>query len=180
MEYIRIPSERIGVLIGKEGKVKSQIEEKLNVKLTVDNEEGTVTIQNKGEDVLAEWKAKNIITAIGRGFNPRKAMKLCHDEYVLEVIDLQDIVGKSPKALKRQKGRIIGQGGKTRKIIEECTGSDVSVYGKTVAIVGTLERVQAAREAILMLARGKPHGVVYKILQRKARELKEKSFSLWK
>jgi ribosomal RNA assembly protein len=180
MEYVRVPTERIGVLIGKKGKVKAQIEKELNVKLTVDTNEGIVTIENKGEDVLAEWKARDIVKAIGRGLNPSKALKLRSDDYVLEIIELPDIVGRSEKALRRQKGRIIGQGGKTRKIIEECTGTDVSVYGKTVAIVGSIERVRAARDAVIMLAKGMPHGVVYKVLQRKARELKEKSMALWK
>jgi ribosomal RNA assembly protein len=179
MEYVKIPRSRVAVLIGKDGKVKEEIEERLKVKLTVD-EEGTVAVENVGEDVLAEWKARDMVKAIGRGLNPRKALKLTSDEYVLDVIKLQDIVGRSKKALIRQKGRIIGQGGKTRRMIEECTGTDVSVSGKTVAIIGTPERVQAARRAVVMLAKGIPHGVVYKMLQRKARELKEKSLSLWK
>jgi ribosomal RNA assembly protein len=180
MEYLRISKERIGVLIGKEGLTKKEIEDRLNVKLDVDADEGIVRIGNVGEDVLAEWKARDIIKAIGEGLNPRKAMKLTSDDYVLEIIDLEDIVGRSKKAVLRQKSRIIGSKGKTRRAVEEYTGADVSVSRKRVAIVGTPERADAAREAITMLTRGMPHGVVYKILQKKARELKEKDLSLWK
>lgn len=180
MEYLRISKKRIGVLIGKEGTTKKEIEDRLKVKIGVDTEEGTITIENVGEDVLAEWKARDIIRAIGEGLNPQKAMKLTSDDYVLEIIDLEDIVGKSKKALERQKSRIIGRKGKARKTVEEYTGADVSVSRKRVAVVGTLERADAAREAITLICRGMPHGVVYKILQKKARELKEKDFSLWK
>jgi ribosomal RNA assembly protein len=108
MEYLRISKKRIGVLIGKEGATKKEIEDALKVKIYVDTEEGTIRIENVGEDVLAEWKARDIIKAIGEGLNPQKAMKLKSDDYVLEIIDLEDIVGKSKKSLLRQKSRVIG------------------------------------------------------------------------
>lgn len=180
MEYMRISKERVGVLIGKEGETKKEIEDRLKVRIYMDVEEGIVRIENAGDDVLAEWKARDIIKAIGAGLNPRKAMKLTSDDYVLEIIELEDIVGRSKKTLLRQKARIIGREGKTRRAVEAYTGADVSVSGKRVAIVGTPDRAEAAREAITMLTRGMPHGVVYKVLQKKARELKEKDYSLWK
>lgn len=180
MEYVKIPLSRVAVLIGKEGETKKEIESRLSVKLSINSEEGVVEIENRGEDVLAEWKARDIVRAIARGINPEKALVLCSDEYVLEVIDLEEIVGKSEKSLLRQRGRIIGEGGKTRKFIEETTGCYISIAGKDVAIVGTLDELRAAKEAVMMLASGAPHGVVYKTLQKKARELKEKRFQLWK
>jgi len=180
MEYVRIPRRRVAVLIGRGGKVKKEIEDRLKVKIGIDAKEGVATIENQGEDVLAEWKGRDIVRAIGRGLNPRKAMRLCSDEYVLEIIDHQDIVGRSEKALKRQKARIIGREGRTRKYIEEMTHAWVAVSGKSVTIVGTHDEVAAAREAVIMLAEGIPHGVVYKVLQNKARKLKEKRLSLWK
>ncbi|MBU2559516.1 KH domain-containing protein [archaeon] len=180
MEYLRIPKKRIGVLIGKEGATKREIEDRLQVKIELDAEEGTVRVENIGEDVLAEWKTRDIIKAIGEGMNPQKAMKLRSDDYVLEIIELEDIVGRSKKTLERQKARIIGTKGKARRAVEEYTGADVSVSRRCVAVVGTPERADAAREAITLICRGMPHGVVYKLLQKKSRELKEKDFSLWK
>jgi len=180
MEYIRIPKERIGVLIGKDGWVKKEIEERLGVKIEIDKE-GMVIIEKteRAADVLAEWKARDIVKAIARGINPDIALKLARDDYFLEVIDLTEIVGRSRKALIRQKGRIIGTKGKTRRFIEEKTGATLSVYGKSVAIVGKAEELQYAKEAVIMLAEGSPHGVVYRFLERKAKELKKGKFSLW-
>lgn len=180
MEYLRISKDRVRVLIGRGGKTKGDIESKLGVKIDVDAEEGIIRIENDGGDVLSEWKARDIIKTIGMGMNPEKAMKLSSDDYVLEIIELEDIVGKSRKTLLRQKGRIIGKKGRTRKLLEEYTGADVSVHRKSVAIVGTYERADAAREAVTLISQGVPHGVVYKILQKKARKLKESDYSLWK
>ncbi|MFQ6105655.1 MAG: KH domain-containing protein, partial [Candidatus Hydrothermarchaeaceae archaeon] len=114
MEYVKIPRRRIAVLIGKNGAVKSKIERELQVKLDINSEEGIVKVENCGDDVLAEWKSRDIVRAVGCGMNPLKALKLKSDDYILEVIELTDIVGRSRKAVSRQKGRIIGRKGKTR------------------------------------------------------------------
>ncbi len=180
MEYVRIPMDRVGVLIGKDGDVKESIESCLDVKLEIDAEEGSVTIENQGEDVLAEWKARDMIKAIGRGINPDKVLLLKSDDYVLKIIDLSDLVGRSKKALLRQKGRVIGRNGKTREFISQFSGATVSVYGKTVAILGRFEEVDMASEAVGLLVSGTPHSSVYKMLERKARLLKEQSIGMWK
>ena len=41
---VKIPKERIGVLIGKGGKVKQQIEERCGVKIEIDSETGDTMI----------------------------------------------------------------------------------------------------------------------------------------
>ena len=71
----------------------------------------------------------------------------------------------------RLKGRVIGQEGKSRAYIENFTETDVVVYGKTIGIIGEVERVAMAKQAIEMLLEGSPHGNVYKWLENKKREL---------
>jgi rRNA processing protein Krr1/Pno1 len=41
---VRVPRERVGVLVGPEGRVKQFIEERLMVELRVESESGGVTI----------------------------------------------------------------------------------------------------------------------------------------
>jgi ribosomal RNA assembly protein len=98
---------------------------------------------------------------------------------MLEVIDLRQTVGKSPADIQRLKGRIIGKDGKTRRIIEELTDADISVYGHTISIIGNFDQTHAAREAILMLIKGSQHSTVYRFLQKKRQELKRKRLELW-
>jgi ribosomal RNA assembly protein len=77
------------------------------------------------------------------------------------------------------KGRLIGQEGKTRRIIEELTEADVSIHGHTVAIIADMDQMEIAREAVKMILRGSMHSTVYRYLNRKRRELKKKKLELW-
>ncbi|MGQ9538534.1 MAG: KH domain-containing protein [Candidatus Bathycorpusculaceae bacterium] len=179
---MRIPKERVGVLIGQSGETKRAIEKMLSVTLQVESETGGVTIMlsEKTEDPSVLLRAKDVVTAIGRGFSPEHAFKLIHDEEaVLDIIDLRTIFGRSESDIRRVKGRIIGMEGKTRRIIEELTDTNIAVYGHTVGIIGKIEHVQVAREAVQMLIQGSQHATVYKFLHRKRRELKKGMLELW-
>jgi ribosomal RNA assembly protein len=180
--YIKIPGDRIGALVGPDGTVKKVIERKLSVDLQVDSENGTVqiTLQPTAEDPTALFRAKELVTAIGRGFAPEHAFRLLDDDEVMfEVIDLRETVGRSPSDLKRLKGRVIGKEGKTRRIIEELSEANISVYGHTISIIGYPDQSAIAREAVRMLIRGSLHGTVYRFLHKKRRELKKQKLQLW-
>jgi len=180
--YIKIPGDRIGALVGPEGKVKAAIERKLTVGLEVDSQNGTVqiTLSSNAEDPTVLFRAKEVVTAIGRGFAPNHAFRLLDDdEVIFEVIDLRETVGRSQSDLKRLKGRVIGKEGKTRRIIEELSGANISVYGHTISIIGYAEQASIAREAVRMLLGGSLHGTVYRFLHKKRRELKKERLQLW-
>jgi ribosomal RNA assembly protein len=179
--FLRIPKERVGVLIGPEGTTKKTIEEKLSVELQIDSEgDVTLTLAEKAEDPSLLFRAKDVITAIGRGFSPEHALRLIrNDEAILDVIDLRAIFGRSESDIRRIKGRVIGMDGKTRRTMEELTDTNVSVYGHTISIIGNVEEAQIAREAIQMLIDGSLHSTVYRFLHRKRRDLKKKKLEIW-
>lgn len=169
---LRIPKQRIAVLIGKNGKVKKEIEEATNVKISVDSKEGDVFLE--GKDGLSIYSAKEVIRAIGRGFNPDVAMRLLKADYVFEQINLPDYA-KTKNTLTRLKGRVIGSEGKSRKNIESLTKCSVIIFGKTISIIGPSENVPMARQAIDMLLRGSMHSRVYRWLEKKCKELRFKN-----
>ena len=177
-EYLKIPRERVGVVIGKNGITKDEIENLTKTEIIVDSEAGTVSISptEETEDPLSVWKARYIVKAIGRGFNPEISVKLMGDETILEIINLPDYVGKSKKAILRQKARIIGKEGRTKDIITDMTGVDISIYGKTVSIIGDMEQIHIAKEAVEMILNGVRHKTVYAFLERKTRDMKIKQF----
>jgi len=180
--FVKVPRERIGALIGPNGRVKESLEKELSVDLQIDSQTGdiTITLSSTATDPSPLFRAKEVITAIGRGFSPERAFRLVQDDdTLLLVIDLRDIVGRSQSDIKRLKGRVIGKEGKTRKIVEELTDAGISVYGHTVSIIGDTDQAEVAREAIQMLVRGSQHRTVYRYLHRKRRELKKKRLELW-
>ena len=165
---IKIPEERVAVLIGTEGSTKKEIEEFTSCKIYI-SAEGDVSIT--GNDGLLLYSAKQVVKAIARGFNPKIALLLLKQDYAFEMIDMKDIAGKSKNTLQRLKGRVIGKGGKSREEIERLTDCNISVYGKTVGIIGETMQVALARQAVAMLLQGSMHKTVFNFLERKKKEI---------
>lgn len=180
-QFIKVPGERIGVLIGKKGVVVDRINQECNVHVEIESETGNVIVGYDSLSLLEgnPFKALEIISAIARGFSPERAFKLLSEDVVFQLIDMRDYVGLSQNSVNRLKGRIIGERGKSRRTIEELSGSYVSVYGHTVGFIGIFEANKVAVEAIIMLSRGSSHKSVYAMLQNYRRKLKEEKMSLW-
>ncbi len=177
-KLLRIPLDRVGVLIGKKGETKARIEESCAVTLAVDGQSGEVTLRSTSVEA-DPFRAANVVEAIARGFSPPRALKLLDPDVGLEILDLRDYAGKSENSLERIKGRIIGLHGKSRRVIEELTKCDVSVYGKTVAIIGEPTELRLAKDAIEKLAAGSQHKSVYNMLQRARTKRKMERILLW-
>lgn len=171
-EYIhqlKIPRERIAVLIGSKGETKRMLEEQTQTIIQVDSEEGEVSL--RGTDTLAVYKASEIVKAIGRGFNPNTALQLLKQDYCFDIINLADYV-KRKNHMQRLKGRVIGTDGKARRNIGELTDTEICVFGKTISIIGQVENVAVARRAIESLVAGSMHSTVYKWLEKNRRDTK--------
>ena len=176
METVMIPIDRIAVLIGTRGSSKREIEAKTGAKLQID-EEGQVLINAR--ETYAEYITKEIVKAVGRGFSPETALRLCDGDYYLKVINLEEALG-SEKAVDRQKARIIGENGRTKEMIEECSGAKVCIYGGTVSFIGLIDEISLATEAVEKLLDGKPHSVVYKFLEHGRKLIKEERIAhMW-
>jgi len=168
---LKIPKERIPILIGPKGKTKKTIEKETKTQITIDSKEGDVTIQ--AEDGIHIYIAKEITKAIGRGFNPETALKLTKQQYTFDLINLTDYT-KSKNQITRIKSRIIGTEGKARKTLETLTETSISIFGKTIAIIGEAEEVTTTRRAIESLIGGSTHSTIYKWLEKQKRETKNK------
>ncbi len=166
MEIVRIPVERMKALLGEQGKTKALIEKTCNVKLAIE-EEGEVHITGESADIFF---AKDVVKAIGRGFEPRDALKIANDNYQFELIDLKDLL-KNDKAIGRIKGRIIGEKGKMKSEIEAATESVISVYGYTVGIISRIDTMEYAKEAVTRLREGGEHAGVYNYLAKVKKDI---------
>jgi ribosomal RNA assembly protein len=172
MNNIRIPQDRIAVLIGKDGEIKEQIEKDTKTNLDIDSNEGDVNIS--GDDPIDLFTCAEIVKAIGRGFNPEIALNLKKLDYILEVISISDYA-KTQNDMIRLRGRVIGKEGKARRVIEDILEVSIVIYGKTISIIGRGDSVALARRALESLLNGSPHSNVYQWLekQRKTHQKRE-------
>ncbi|MGI5964722.1 MAG: KH domain-containing protein [Candidatus Methanomethylophilaceae archaeon] len=180
MRTVRVPSDRIAVLIGKSGETKKMLQEVSGVPIQIEKD-GLVIIHNeKTEDALMPLKLADVIKAISRGFNPEKALRLMEDDEYLEIVDLKEFVGDRTNQLNRIRGRLIGKDGKTRRIIEELTRCDMIVYGNTVGLIGNSISLPVAKHAVEMILNGSEHSSVYHYLegQRPRLRITEMGFDL--
>jgi ribosomal RNA assembly protein len=173
MKYLKIPIERVGVLIGHNGETKKYLEERSGLKINIDSKSGDVVIDDHElDDPLIVLKMENIIKAIGRGFSPDKAMILLDDEADFFVFNLHDYVGKKESHVKRLKSRVIGKEGKTKKVLEGLTDAKISFYGHTVSVISDIIKMNILKKSIDMLLSGSKHATVYRFIETQMKELK--------
>jgi ribosomal RNA assembly protein len=156
-EIVLVPADRVRILTAD---VRKEISSRLGVKLAVSG--NAVEIEGEG---LKLYIAKNIVKAIARGFSPARASRLFSEEVTLEIIDLG---GLTERRLAVIKARIIGTKGRMRELIEKCSGAALSVYGKTIAIIGDNEQLSVAKTAINMIIGGAMHSTVRRYLERRS------------
>ncbi len=173
MDYIKIPKDRVAVLIGTNGEHKKEIEVRTGAKLKIDSESGEIEVNmEKIYEPIFSLTVMEMIRAIGRGIAPEKALRLLQDDVYFRIIDIREYAGKNKNRIVRLRSRVIGTNGKTRRNIEAITGADISIQGNTIAILGELFEVETAEIAMDMLLNGAEHSSVNKFLDRKRRQLK--------
>jgi ribosomal RNA assembly protein len=165
MQIVKVPVERVKFLRQR----AEDIEREGNVGLGI-SPEGEVSI--KGEGAVSEWKAIDVVKAVGRGFSVDAAIKLFSDDYALKVVNLKEMFDKQ-KQRERYKARIIGTKGKAKRIIENTSGAALSIYGNTISIIGKVEEAVLAEKAVLMLLKGASHGTTYYVLQKERQKMME-------
>ena len=158
-----LEKDRIAVFIGHSGEQKKIFEEKFNCNLEINSKNGEVIINS--EDPLAKFIMSNIIHAINYGHSPQSAIKLEDENFVLDVIDIKNMI-KDHSRLKIVIGRVIGKEGSTRKLIEDITKCNVAVKDSYVSFIGPYENTMLVHEALEMLINGSSHKSFYSFLER--------------
>mgnify|MGYP003689250639 FL=1 len=178
----RIPKDRIAVLIGSKGTTAKSLRNASGAKeFHIDSETGDVEVvwgEPGSYDPIKALKFPDVIKAVGRGMAPKAAIRLLEDENFFEMVDLKDFVGKRSHQQRRIRARIIGSQGKVRRLIENLTDVEVTIYKSTVVLVGDAEGIGLARQAVEMLAGGSEHGTVLSFLERRRKRMKFDNRSL--
>lgn len=168
MYEIKIPKLRVGCLVGKKGETKKLIERSTKTKIKVSSE-GDVEISG---DSFGAYVCEKVVRAVGRGFNPNIAMNLVREDYGFEVLDINDYTGRNKNNLFRIRARLIGTRGKARRVIEKITECNICVYGKTVSVIGEVNKLNIAFRGIQKLLQGSIHSNVYGFLEKEVAKLR--------
>ena len=157
------------MLVGSKGSVKRQLESLGHCSISVDSSTGSVTVS--GEDAVSLYIMKSVVLAIGRGFNPIYAEQLFKIDYTMDIVKLSHSKFNK-KALVRIRARVIGTNGKVRKYIESITDVHISIFGKTIAIIGQVKKVEIAKRAVEMIVEGSELSNVYAWMESAMKNLK--------
>ncbi|AFZ70486.1 KH domain protein [Caldisphaera lagunensis DSM 15908] len=180
--YSQIPSENKEIFLKHFNEIKNYIEERLKVKVEIDNNSSLITIEplDNNTSPADMMKAKDIIQALSIGFVKEEALKLLDEENVLIVIDIKSKVGDSNNHIKRVMGRIIGEDGRAKRTIEEITGTSIHIGNNLIGVIGDYDRATIAQYGIELLIDGRMHSTVYKRLESMMREIKRHDLTnLW-
>ncbi|MHA1777636.1 MAG: RNA-processing protein [Promethearchaeia archaeon] len=185
--------DRLAVVIGKHGVTKNLLEQQTGTHIIIDSNTGEYQIKPNMEIKFPEenqefqdpnirvYTTQSILNAINYGFNPQKALKLLDAEMIFELINLEQILGHSPKKLKRMKGRLIGDQGKFRQDLEKFACVNISIYDKYIALIGEFDSIKIAKKAINMILQGAPHKTVINYLHNEYQKKKQEEFTeMWK
>ncbi len=185
--------DRLAVAIGKNGETKKRIETITGTLIKINSKTGDFYVEANPDAKFTDdqefidsygvrvYNTNHILEAINYGFNPDKALKLLDSEIVLEIVDLENLLGTSGNKLKRIKGRIIGDNGKIRSSIEQFTGVFLSIYNKYLAIIGEFNSIKIAKKGINMIILGSAHKTVLAYLQHEYQKRKQEDFTkIWK
>lgn len=156
MKYVKVPDDNI-----PEKKINRLSEDtKSNI---VVNENENIQVQN--EDSVVESDVSEAIRSLSMGFEYREAIQLVENpEARLREINMKDYT-RNEKDFRRQKGRVIGKNGKARRVISDLANVSIKIVRDVVGIIGKVNDVLKAREAVIKILNGTPHSYIYKNLE---------------
>lgn len=140
-------------------KFKKKLEEKLKVKISIDNNE--VSIEGKPED---EFYATKVVEAINMGFQFKIAMLIKYEDFDFQIIPIK--ANTTRKDIMRIKGRIIGTGGKTLKTLSHLTKCFFEIKDNNIGVIGNPEYMENAHAAVVSIIKGTKQGNVYSYLEK--------------
>src|SRR6266850_7738993 len=127
---VKIPLDRVGALIGPEGAVKATLERRAIVRLNIDSQTGDVEIEETHDTPpLRLLQVEEVVRAIARGFSPENAYALFREDVYFAMLDIRDYSGHREARQRQIRGRVIGEKGRTRRMLEDLTACKIAVQG---------------------------------------------------
>jgi ribosomal RNA assembly protein len=140
-------------------KAVPKIESRIKVKISFRKEKVVV----RGSE-MNEFFVEQIIRAVDFGFHIEDALLLKNGDFLLEFIDIKGHTRR--KNFKDIRSRLIGTSGKSRKTIENLTGSVIVINGNNVGVIVDSAHLDAVTQGIKSIIQGSKHGNVFAYLEK--------------
>ncbi|HJO14508.1 MAG TPA: hypothetical protein QGG70_00490 [Candidatus Pacearchaeota archaeon] len=142
---------------------KSRLQKELDIKLT-----------NRGKNVFVngladkEFMAIEVLEAINLGFSADRALELKQNDFMLQTVHIKDITKRHD--LDRVRARIIGSQGRTLKTLQNLTNCDLAMNDNEIGLIGPIQEMEDAVQAVTSLVQGSKQGNVYGRLERQRKK----------
>lgn len=140
-------------------RAKSKLEKELGIKLF--NRGKNVFIEGSAEK---EFIALEILEAIKIGFSADRALKLKEEYFIIQKLSIKSITKRND--LNRIRARIIGTEGKTLRTLKSLTDCDFAMNNNEIGIIGHIDNIEEAIQAVTSIIQGSKQGNVYSRLEK--------------
>jgi ribosomal RNA assembly protein len=152
---IKLICEKIARVI----KGRQKLEKELNVRISVRGKE--IEIEGRPED---EYIAEKAMEALDFGFPFSVVMLIKDEDYLFEILNIKNYTKR--KDLEKVRGRIIGKSGGTLRTLSELTKCFFEIRDNRVGIIGDVEHIRYAQDAVIFLLQGSKQANVYNFLEK--------------
>jgi RNA-binding protein PNO1 len=162
-------------------KIYTPIVEYCNLQIRMNLRTQSIDIRSCKEtkDMGLLERSAQFVRAIVLGFSVEDSLVLIKmGDVFLDSFDVCDVKRLKHDHLSRALGRIIGKDGKTKGVIESSSKTRIVVNEGQVHILGSVENINVAKDAVSRLIIGSQPGKVYNRLRVVSSKLKEKYGSL--
>ncbi|RSH87079.1 pre-rRNA-processing protein pno1 [Saitozyma podzolica] len=174
---VPIPPHRMSPLKREWVNIYTPMVEMLGLQVRMNVKRRCVEMKSSGHtvDSGAVQKGADFVKAYALGFEVNDALALLRlDDLYLDSFEIKDVKTLHGDHLSRAIGRIAGEGGKVKFSIENASRTRIVLAETNIHILGSVQNIKIARDAIVSLILGSPPGKVYAHLKTVGARMKQR------
>ncbi|GMK56320.1 hypothetical protein CspeluHIS016_0301600 [Cutaneotrichosporon spelunceum] len=174
---IPIPPHRMTPLKREWVNIYTPMVEMLGLQVRMNVMRRAVELRSSGHtiDTGAIQKGADFVKAFALGFEVNDAIALLRlDDLYIDSFEVKDVKTLHGDHLARAIGRIAGEGGKVKFTIENASRTRIVLADTHIHILGSVQNIKIARDAVVSLILGSPPGKVYAHLKTVGARMKQR------